>query len=651
MNNQAPFPPRFPISALHLFTTAFCLVFLLACREKDNPPLPAEYRQGGAFIKTLPYFNPDSCVLLIRRDVPQRWQGAAYENLFLDGPEDSSPELGLRHLDSYKKNFPSDTSMPFIQYWRGRVFSLLGKMDSARILIHDAYEWGIRTGQNQDANDAQNFLAAIYYKEGKTAEAIRAYHLIYDGVKNLDSAQNHQKYWAASQLAAAYHQSGNLQEALAWAHRCQPFVADEKSNLVNKIDLYERYYVVYGALKMFDSALISAKYALELSEKYEPGKRPVRLLDRVGSAYFKIGDCPNAMRYAHEIQQKLPPTAPPTYLANMYFLLGDAYSCLGKTDSAVLCLQQSLISPNPLQKATAQTLLGNLYAQKGNYKAAYDAQKASLKTRNELYTPEKMQEMGAAKIRIELERAQLLIEKLDQQHTNERLQQTILALSLILGIGFLLSLFLRQRGRQRILKQEKQLLETNQTLLAQQNQLLEKDKTLLTQEKQLAEAREILKTQALERAETSLKTTKDELDTTTRLLELKNQLIEELEMRLHDQFAAPSDNLEGALPRAAAGSEDLHRMKILTESDWGKFRERFEASFPGFMLRLKSQFPSLTAAETRLFLLIKLKFSNQEMSETLGISIESIYRSRHRLSKKIGLVDTGDLDIFVAKFG
>lgn len=73
-------------------------------------------------------------------------------------------------------------------------------------------------------------------------------------------------------------------------------------------------------------------------------------------------------------------------------------------------------------------------------------------------------------------------------------------------------------------------------------------------------------------------------------------------------------------------------------------------AFPGFLQQPRISFSDLPAAETRLFLLSKLKFSLKEISETLGILQDSVYRSRQRLGKKLGLSETGDLDEFIRQF-
>jgi hypothetical protein len=174
-------------------------------------------------------------------------------------------------------------------------------------------------------------------------------------------------------------------------------------------------------------------------------------------------------------------------------------------------------------------------------------------------------------------------------------------------------------------------------------------KRLLTQEKQLAEARALLHEKELKRTQTALQHTQNELvNTTAQLLDLKNQLIDELELRSTTDHLA----LDEVPPPGSASTEghEIPRMKILTEKDWARFRERFEEQLPGFFGRLKAQYPAIGTAEIRLFMLMKLNFDTLEISEAIGISKESVWRSRHRLSKKLGLTKTGDLDGFVQDF-
>jgi DNA-binding CsgD family transcriptional regulator len=90
--------------------------------------------------------------------------------------------------------------------------------------------------------------------------------------------------------------------------------------------------------------------------------------------------------------------------------------------------------------------------------------------------------------------------------------------------------------------------------------------------------------------------------------------------------------------------ESLFNSQILTFEDWEMFKHRFEQAYPGYLFRLRKNIPALTSAEERLFLLLKLRFSSQEIADTLGISINGVKKGRQRLRKRLNLQAEEDLD-------
>jgi Bacterial regulatory proteins, luxR family len=141
----------------------------------------------------------------------------------------------------------------------------------------------------------------------------------------------------------------------------------------------------------------------------------------------------------------------------------------------------------------------------------------------------------------------------------------------------------------------------------------------------------------LEQAERDIVVKDTALQTSLAQLDLRNTLIEELQLQL---TTTPSVQEGDAIPH----------MKILTGEDWVKFRRLFNARFPDFTEQLKSRFPMLTAGETRLFLLIKTGFDTNEIADVLGIAATSVYMSRKRLRKKLDLEQDMDLEGFIQAF-
>ncbi len=90
---------------------------------------------------------------------------------------------------------------------------------------------------------------------------------------------------------------------------------------------------------------------------------------------------------------------------------------------------------------------------------------------------------------------------------------------------------------------------------------------------------------------------------------------------------------------AGAGQEEvtlqyLQNLSLLTEADWLKFKALFSAAWPGFFDGLPSRYPGLSQGEVRLLALCMLELSSKEMAAMLGISQDSLRKSRYRLRKK-----------------
>lgn len=128
----------------------------------------------------------------------------------------------------------------------------------------------------------------------------------------------------------------------------------------------------------------------------------------------------------------------------------------------------------------------------------------------------------------------------------------------------------------------------------------------------------------------------------------KDQLVEHLHMRLETQpltaTKVPDETAE------TSSKAKILRMKILNKNGWLRFCEQFDVLFSDLLDRLKTQFPDLTASEQRLFMLQKLQFEVAQIAEILGISPGSVWQGRQRLTKKLGLHSTVEVEHFVGLF-
>ncbi len=123
----------------------------------------------------------------------------------------------------------------------------------------------------------------------------------------------------------------------------------------------------------------------------------------------------------------------------------------------------------------------------------------------------------------------------------------------------------------------------------------------------------------------------------TRILLEKNELLAKLESQV---APLPPEGFE----------ESLYDQRILTEADWVAFKGYFDKAHPGYLLRLRTAYPSLSDAEERLFLFIKLNLTRKEAAAILGISPDSVKKTRQRLRQRLGLGEEVELEVYVRGF-
>ncbi len=127
------------------------------------------------------------------------------------------------------------------------------------------------------------------------------------------------------------------------------------------------------------------------------------------------------------------------------------------------------------------------------------------------------------------------------------------------------------------------------------------------------------------------------LDKNALLIDLKKQV---LDLEVHRELSQEPIDFE----------ENLYNQRILTDSDWAAFKAYFEKVHPSYLLRLRTVYPAISEAEERLFLFIKLRLTNKESALMLGISADSVKKTRHRLRRRLGLDEETTLEAFIGDF-
>ncbi len=125
--------------------------------------------------------------------------------------------------------------------------------------------------------------------------------------------------------------------------------------------------------------------------------------------------------------------------------------------------------------------------------------------------------------------------------------------------------------------------------------------------------------------EQEISSAKEQMEMFTQNMIEKTNLIEKLELQVKDK--------QGTTEHQAIISE-LSQQTILTEQDWFKFKTLFEKIHPDFFKKLKDKFPDITLAEQRTAALTRLRLTTRQIASILGISADSVHKSRQRLRQR-----------------
>ena len=87
----------------------------------------------------------------------------------------------------------------------------------------------------------------------------------------------------------------------------------------------------------------------------------------------------------------------------------------------------------------------------------------------------------------------------------------------------------------------------------------------------------------------------------------------------------------------------------MTESDLSQFNTLFDTAYPNFQNKLIDKFPTITNAEMRLAMLLKLNIDRESIATILGISPESVRKTNLRLRTKLKIKTTNELRKFLSK--
>lgn len=354
-------------------------------------------------------------------------------------------------------------------------------------------------------------------------------------------------------------------------------------------------------------------------------------------------------------------------------LMGKDYYLLGQMDSAYFFLNKALKTDNIYTKVSAYQYLyklGDIPKYRKYLKTYCDS---LLFYNDSIIAIDKGKEIVAYKEkydhqRLITEQQRLRLEKADAQR-----MMFIITICLIVVIAVVAYLYQKRLVRKEttIRKQSEQLqeymlqLHEYETRLMQNNRYMEELKEQLSGQEmnseELHEYREQIDSLQIENSRLSEKINSlqhhindysSKLDKARREADKFRNLSEEnLYLKQRERVLA-----DYVVDNDRLVKELREKCRVLEAGEWETLEQMCESTYSNFVSRLQGVCPTLTKQELHLCMLIKLRFSNAQMSEIFGVNTTSVSQKKFRLKKHLsdtlqdGLPDEMTLDRWVAEF-
>ncbi len=212
--------------------------------------------------------------------------------------------------------------------------------------------------------------------------------------------------------------------------------------------------------------------------------------------------------------------------------------------------------------------------------------------------------LAISKAKLNDETSRYNIQNLNKEKRSQLLLRNIIIAAIVI-LSFVVVLAVNRQRLKEKLKTEK----------AEQEKLrMEQEKLLMEQEAAFA---------------------KDQLKMFTENIIEKTNLIEKLESQIKGKETTSEQHVI---------ISELSHQTILTEEDWNKFKSLFEKIYPGFFINLKEKFPDITLAEQRMAALTRLQLTAKQMASMLGISVDSVHKTRQRLRQRLRISPDSSLE-------
>lgn len=611
MLNLSPFLVRLFLGLLVLANLFW------ACQEPSAAPshTPLEVSER---------ISPEELFSLASHTQPIERIDAAYQKVIKFCGEHDQMERMAEHLKFYEQlrsNAPA-TVQVFLLNAHALQMQFAGKLDSSDVCYRRAIALAEQSDLPQSGKtDALRGLGtnAFYRGEyGKSTETL------------LQAMHEYQRTGDSANLnRVKLEQCGNLfrtfdcEEMRQMAASALPWFAAQRDTFF-QASIYNIFGLYYECSTKFDSAIVWHQKTLDLRRAIGDKRGEGETLNNMAVLFVKQKRFAEALEHYRAAIQLMQNAGDLRNVTILQSNLGRCFQNMGNYPEAIRQYEeaQNTIIKNGQLDAAVINLerLAGTYRRSGDYQKAVDTYLKSRFYRDSLFDDQKRKDIREINTKFETALKEQQIARLEAQRRSNQLWLSLLALGSLLLLTAASFYIFRLRQKQK----------------------------LLAREKQLAEMREQAQLKDLEIAQLEIDFNHRQLAEATSNLSEKSRLVEELREGLDALRQSLGENHLG--DEVQRSLSVLYSMKILTDDDWNDFRVQFEQVHPGLIKQFRARFPDIADAELRLILLLKMGVRSREIATMLGISPESVKKTRYRLRKRLNLGEYESLEEFVGQF-
>lgn len=414
-------------------------------------------------------------------------------------------------------------------------------------------------------------------------------------------------------LGSSYHKIGELDRAIVFFNQVLKF---PPNNFWFRLNVYNNLGFIMQQKKQYTKALQFFKQTHQLAVEKKYLDWVALSMGNMGIIYFKLGHFDRALPMLQEgadINYKLKDWE--STIKYLYYICN-----VPTVKSNFTALNQNLEKAKSVLQ-NLNTLVVKRYLleirlliaeQTNNHIYALNYYKQLQLVNDSLADHEVVKQMKDAQIRNEVELRQYEISFMLSEARKDRIIKYIIVAMAFIALIFVMVLLKRETVKRRV---DKALFEERQHVV-----VLERNNAVI-----------------------ALASAQSELQLFTQHLLEKNQLIAGYQQELAKNADKTNHQDTGEQTK---NMHSLQNAQILTPDDWEKFKMLYEKVHPGFFARVRQNYPEITTAEKRLLALLRLKHENESIAHILGISTDSVRKSKQRLRKKLSDIDDAELSTF-----